>query len=274
MGPGQRPLPPDADERPVSAEDETVIVSDGPPEEPRRRFPPDLDRDVGIAVVALLLMLLIAAGVYWFAVREDEQTVPDVVGLQVTEAEARLAEEDFESDVERTFTADAAVDEVVDQSPAAGEEAPEDGRVTLTVSDGPQQVVLVRVVGMTVEDATEMLEAEGIQVETRDVASDAERGTVVRQTPAAGQEVDRTAVTVVLDVAARPAPETVEVPGLVGMSSRDARDALEDLGLRHTQRPESSQEPQGNVIAQDPGAGTEVELDTVVTLTISTGPPG
>lgn len=258
--------------------DDTVVLADGPPDAPPgappargRRFPPDFDRDLGLALAGVLLVLaLVAAGIWW-ATQEDEQTVPDVVGLQLEEAQERLAEEDLDHRVERV-DADAPQDEVVRQSPAAGESVDPDVVVELTVSDGPQTIVLPRVVGSTVEEATETLSEAGIRFETRGVASQQPRGTVVRQNPPAGEEVDRREVVVVLAVAERDAPEMVQVPGLVGMASAEARQALEELDLRPTQRAEASTQAQGTVIRQSPGAGTRVEQGSTVTLVVSTGP--
>jgi eukaryotic-like serine/threonine-protein kinase len=64
----------------------------------------------------------------------------------------------------------------------------------------------------------------------------------------------------------------VAVPDVVGLSRESAEDTISDAGLSPGQIGEQeSSEPEGEVIAQDPGAGSEVERDTTVDLTVSTG---
>ena len=69
-------------------------------------------------------------------------------------------------------------------------------------------------------------------------------------------------------------PETVEVPNFVGTMKSDAIALLKELALKYLidERPVAGV-PAGMVSAQDPAFGTEVPIDTIVTLTVSTGSP-
>jgi serine/threonine-protein kinase len=67
-------------------------------------------------------------------------------------------------------------------------------------------------------------------------------------------------------------PELVAVPNVVGLSREAAEDRISDAGLSPGQITEQeSPEPENEVIGQDPAAGSEVERETVVNLTVSTG---
>jgi beta-lactam-binding protein with PASTA domain len=66
----------------------------------------------------------------------------------------------------------------------------------------------------------------------------------------------------------------VAVPDVVGLAEADAAAAIIGIGLVSgtVQAPDDTV-PAGLVISQDPAAGTEVDPDTTVTITVSTGPP-
>jgi eukaryotic-like serine/threonine-protein kinase len=71
-----------------------------------------------------------------------------------------------------------------------------------------------------------------------------------------------------------PAPQTVEVPPVAGLSENDARAQVLAAGLRlgDPQRRESSVEQRGQVIDTNPPIGTQVDERTVVTLIVGSGP--
>jgi beta-lactam-binding protein with PASTA domain len=288
---------------------DTVVLQSAPPVEaapPVRRFPPDLGPGLLAALVGVLLVVLLIPAGIWLAQRSDDdsgsttgtstqptapttplaaRTVPDVVGLRLPEARAQLGESSLDVRVSRVAS-EQPRDEVLRQQPAADAEPPPNGIVVLTVSDGPSDVVLPRVEGLTIVQATRTLEDAGLRVEVRRVDSTEPEGAVVGQTPSAGETVDRESV-VVLEVARQatettdttttttttpPEPATVTVPNLVGVTSAQARARLSDLGLRYTQRPLTSSQPKGTVVRQSPSAGAKVREGGTVTLTVSTGP--
>src|SRR5690606_17763389 len=103
--------------------------------------------------------------------------------------------------------------------------------VTLTVSSGPEPVVVPDVRGMTVTEASQALSdanlllGEQVQVESDEV----EEGRIVEQDPAAGQQVPPgTAVTVQVSSGAG----TVTVPDVTGRTEGEARATLEGAGFR------------------------------------------
>jgi beta-lactam-binding protein with PASTA domain len=70
------------------------------------------------------------------------------------------------------------------------------------------------------------------------------------------------------------APETVQIPtGLVGMNVDDAIGQLTALSLQVEQVPDTtSAEAPGTVLAVDPPQGTDVPVDSTVTLTVAAEP--
>jgi len=66
-----------------------------------------------------------------------------------------------------------------------------------------------------------------------------------------------------------PTKTEVLVPALLGLSLGDARDALNQTGLRYRVLYRNSTAPQGTVIDSDPAEGQEVPPDTRVTIVVS-----
>lgn len=121
------------------------------------------------------------------------------------------------------------------------------------------------VTGLLDANATAELEALGIVVTTRHVASDTvDAGVVIAQDPAPNTESDEVTLTV------SSGPSAPVVPGVTGLSEADATTQLEALGIVvTTQRVESDTIEEGVVISQDPEGG---EDSGEVTLTVSNGP--
>ena len=63
----------------------------------------------------------------------------------------------------------------------------------------------------------------------------------------------------------------VSMPSVVGKTLSDAQKALDAVGLKYTVATESSSETVNQVLKQSVSAGTNVSVDTVITLTVSAG---
>ncbi|MFO8076308.1 MAG: PASTA domain-containing protein [Egibacteraceae bacterium] len=140
-------------------------------------------------------------------------TVPSVVGQPAETAEDILADADFRPSATAVeHWAEAGT--VIDQSPAGGSSAEEGSLVELEVSDGSRDPPVVPdLVGLGVEEATDVLDEAGLAYDRRDVPVDDDEAydTVVAQTPAAREPAydGTTAVTVTIDVGR---PRTAEDP--------------------------------------------------------------
>ena len=288
---------------PTTVEDDaTIILRQGAPapQGPIRRFPPEFGRGALAAMlVVLLALLLIPAGI-WLASNDDAEatsatttpetttppattsapetttatTLPDVSGQALAEARGLLERADYRVRFRRV-PSERPRDEVLGQVPEGGSEVASGSVVVLTVSGVPERIAVPDVEGTRAGEAIDALREVGLEARTRAVESGESPGTVVGQTPAAGREVTGGTV-VVLEVAeppvTPPAPATVEIPNLVGLTAADARGRLRGLGLRSTQRPIESERPKGTVVAQSPAAGRKVREGGIVVLTVSTGP--
>jgi serine/threonine-protein kinase len=135
------------------------------------------------------------------------------------------------------------------------------------------------VVGNDQDAAKQQLEGIGItagHIHTKRKSSDqVDSGKVISVTPNENTKIDKTkvATTEVTLVVSSGKPK-VTVPPLRGKSEDDAKNALENVGLKagSTDKENSSTVPKGYVIKSDPTSGSKVAKDTEVNLIISDGP--
>ncbi|MDQ3663344.1 MAG: Stk1 family PASTA domain-containing Ser/Thr kinase, partial [Actinomycetota bacterium] len=243
---------------PASADD------DEPEEEQRRRRWPWV-------VLGLLLVALLAGAVWLLTSGGGEDTttieVPDVVGERVEDAEAELTAAGFEVEVNRE-PSDEPRDRVTDQAPRPGEFEPEGTTVVLTVSAGPDVVVVPPgLVGASRAEAAGLLEDVGLTPEFDFAPSGEPRGEVIAAEPGSGEEVEPGSA-VELTLSEGP----ILVPSVVGETQQDAEALINEAGLVPKVVEEASDVEEGVVVDQDPQANTEVEAGTTVVITVSTGP--
>jgi beta-lactam-binding protein with PASTA domain len=137
--------------------------------------------------------------------------LPNVVGMD--KATARETLEQLELKVEfMDVESDEPADQVIQQSPAAGQTVPDGTQVTLQVSKGPKQVP--DVVGRTETRATKMITEAGFKVSVvQDPTTVATAGTVLKQSPQAGETVNQgTTITIVVSTYQPPVTPTPTPP--------------------------------------------------------------
>jgi beta-lactam-binding protein with PASTA domain len=122
--------------------------------------------------------------------------VPDTSGKSYDAAVAALQAKRFSATRVDDFSETVPPGNVVGTDPPAGQLAPRDSQVAVHVSKGPQPVAVPNVVNMSVEQASQALQASGL---VADVQNFAPGRTVKSQNPPAGTQVNRGAkVTLVL----------------------------------------------------------------------------
>lgn len=191
--------------------------------------------------------------------------VPDVVGDSFEDAEAELEEAGFEVARENQETDEAEPDTVLEQSPAAGEEAEPGTEITLTVAIAPETVEVPDVVGQDYDAAVDILAEAGFTA-TRVDQTDTSRpeNQVIAQNPTAGTGVPEPGV-VELTVAVPPEqPNEVTVPDVTNQTLEQARAAIEGAGL--TVAVEGPDIPTAIVMTTNPGPNQSVEPNTTVTV--------
>ncbi len=118
-------------------------------------------------------------------------TVPDVVGLQQSEADTALRDAGLIPNFEEEDS-DLPEGQVIGQNPAGGSEVKKDTEVTVRVSNGEGTVTVPNVEGQPEDTAVSQLRSRGatnikvIEQETEDESLD---GRVISQAPSAGSQI-------------------------------------------------------------------------------------
>lgn len=252
-----------AAEQPATGEQPLYAEED---EAPRRRPP------WWAWVLALLAVAGVVAAIVLLTQTTKQVTVPGVVGVEYQVAQRRLRAAGLESTIARVRSA-KPIDEVVAQNPAARRSVDDDTNVRLEVSAGPGTVDVPPVDGLSVEKATAALQNAGLNVgDTIERASDTvAAGTVIESSPKAGEDVRRGGN---VNLYVSTGPEPVAVPDVVGFTRTDAESALAAEGFRTSvTEQESATVTAGDVISQEPGAGSDADPGATIRLVVARAPP-
>ncbi|MGH3353581.1 MAG: Stk1 family PASTA domain-containing Ser/Thr kinase [Nocardioides sp.] len=148
------------------------------------------------------------------------------------------------------------------------------GAYFLPTALGPQSTPVPDVAGLTQEKAMDELSAATFEGKIKQEPSDSVAvGVVISQDPPAGQDLEEGS-TVTLTVST--GPPNREMPNVIGMSQKAAKDFLEGDPYNFAVKVETadSDKDKGTVIESDPVDGQSVTTgsSTEVTITVSKGP--
>ena len=220
-------------------------------------------------ILAAVLLLIAAGAAAYFLTRPEMVTVPDVVNETEAEATNDLRDAGLEvGDINRVEN-DAEAGTVLATDPTSGDEVEKGSEVDLSVSLGPGTVEVPRVTGLQLGKAKAALKDAGFvaQVE-KSASSRVPKGVVISSNPSEGAQLEPGS-TVTL-TASTGSPRT-EVPDVVGLDRAEASSKLRDAGFVVNQDAQDSDEPENQVLSQDPAAGTEAKDGSVVNIVYSNG---
>src|SRR6478736_2172569 len=229
---------------------------------------------IGIGVLCAALI----AGAIWLTLRVISAppppalvAVPDLSGMTLEEATAKLRYSRLTlGTVTPTESTDANKDKVVNQRPSSQTQVAQDSAVNLEIGKGVSLVAVPNVVSYTPEEAKKALNEANLQYEeVPQSSSDADKGKALAQDPAAQTQVQPGST---VKVTVGTGLQVVQVPdGLVGKSLDEATQILTAAKLQVVSQTADSAEPENEVTAADPAAGTRVQEGTPITLTVSNG---
>ncbi|WP_030543009.1 Stk1 family PASTA domain-containing Ser/Thr kinase [Streptomyces albus] len=222
-------------------------------------------------ITAGLLLLGGVLGV-WYINSGQFTRVPGVLGEPRAAAEKTLRSAGLDVEVRQGFSDVVERGRVISTKPERGARIRDTGTVTLLVSKGPDVVEIPDLKGVPLGRAKDRLKELGLVpgVVTETFHDTVARGAVVRSSPKAGtQRKPDTAVALTVSRG-----EPVETPDVTGEPAADARQTLEDAGLKVRIAPERvfSEEEKGAVAGQSPAEGATLAQGDTVTLTLSRGP--
>lgn len=220
---------------------------------------------LGAFIVFLLAFVwaFLSFGNFWSNATVD---VPNVVGKQVIVAKHILEDNHLRVSVSEVSNPDVPAGQVISQSPEANEQVKEQRTVHLVVSKGVGDITMPDITGMTLDQARTRLKSLGLVIGKITTASDdsKEDGVILMQSPPGDSKVTK-GVTVDVTVN-RVKSKKVELPNLVGMTVKDAKDALTSLGL-NVGAISGAGDDTAVITQQSPEAGSSLDANTSVALT-------
>ena len=261
-----------------AAADAETVVQGGPPvveeEELAPPPPPPPPPRPLIWPWLLALLILVAAGLIalWLVNRDNGHgkstvRVPDVVHDTQSEAAGRLRQRGLVSRIV-TRPSVVPVGTVFAEKPSAGTRVTKGSVITLLVSS-TAEVTVPDVTGMQASEAVATLHRKGLSTQTATAVSPKAPGTVLSESPAAGNRVAKGSV-----VTLRISRGKVRVPNVVGQKTGSASATIRGAGLVPKPVKVPSPQAKGTVVAQAPHGGSRVAPGSAVRLNVSRGPAG
>jgi eukaryotic-like serine/threonine-protein kinase len=264
-------------ERPFKNLDETIVLNKAnqPLDKPKTQPKKKKKWPIVIAVSFITLMLL---GVFILTVLPsllgpDEVEIPDVSGLEYREARSELESLGFKIGEKITITDDQIQkDYVIKTNPKAGKTDKEGATIDLYISSGKDTLELTNYIDRQYEDVVQLLENRNFKdIEKSEVYDSSEKGTILEQSPAAGEEVIPEET--ILKFIVSKGPELIQLKDLSGFNEKGVEEYAGSYGLNIDMSKEEFHEtiPEGTVIRQSPTPGTELKKGDTVTVILSKG---
>ena len=227
-------------------------------------------------IIAVLVILIPLAG--FFGVQAllkaglpKDVNLPNFVGQTLEEAKVPLGKTKLTLETEEVFDDEVEAGKIISQEPPYSEGATvkENTTVKLKISKGSEMVEMIKVVGMTYEEAEQKLKDElHLNVERKEETSKTvEKDIVIKQDIAEGKQI-KVGETVTLTVSIGTGLKDVAMPYVIGDTEAEAKKKLADLTVIVAYEEDMSK-ADGKVLKQSIEAGTTVEEKTKVTITVN-----
>ncbi len=261
---GQRPI--------QQRQDELRNVQDGKKEN-KNKF-------LIYAVLTGLLLSFVVIGSFFFAFRNTLKQpidVPMLVNMTFDEAKEKAKEEGFEIEViDYKESSEYEAGTIMEQDFQDGDKFYPGDTIKVIVSEGYDSVVVPDVLDLTEEDAVRQLEDTGFEVRVKDIASaEVREGRVAEQAPKAQNVAPKGSSVTIYISTGEEKPEQTTVPNVVGMTESAAKTAITNAKLNvNVTYKDSSFTTKGNVISQSISGGSSVDVQSEITIVVSTGAAG
>lgn len=222
-------------------------------------------------ILLFVITILITNLVIKLVTKADVQ-IPDVVGMEQTEAQKTIedAKLKYEKKSEE-YNKDVPAGYIISQDPGymPNYNVKEGSTISVVVSLGQNLVKVPKVTGLTQEDATKQLEDLGLVVNVEETySSKVEAGYVIEQSVKENEEIDAGES---ITIKVSKGTEKVTVPDLTGKTESEAKTAIKDAGLKlkTVVTTEDKTKEDGVVVKQSLEAGTDVEKNATITITVN-----
>lgn len=206
---------------------------------------------------------------------EENAEVPDLLGKSYSEAKEELNSLGLGIKLGETRSSDEyEPGQIISQSVEAGTEVEANTTIVVDICGDGSQAEVPDLKGKTKTQAENALKGLGLSADFTEAFSDSvDEGYVISTTPKAGSKVDKGGVVQVTISKGKEADAMVTVPDLKNRSESTAKQLLSsnELASGTVTSEYSDTVEEGNVISQNPAAGTSVEKGTKVSYVVSKG---
>ena len=224
--------------------------------------------------LSVFIVLCIGLGAY-FTYTTPNVEVPAVTGMTVVEAQKVLEDAGFKIKLKEEYDASVTPGTVMKQDPAPKTMKKKGATITITICRGLELLNVPNVTGLEFSQAQKNLEDMGYKLGnvTKSWDSTKSKGIVLKQSPKADSRLPKgTAIDLVVNEKENEKPKSAPMPGIVGLSLDNGQDKLAALGLNIAElKTVDSDKPANTIIAMSPAAGTVVNGESKISLTISSG---
>lgn len=227
-------------------------------------------------VIAILLFVATIAITYFGLklTQVKDVALPNIVGMSKEEAEKTVKDLKLVyTELEPQFSPDVPEGYIISQEPRFIDNymVKEKSEVKVVVSKGQEITTVPKVVGLTKEEAIKALEDANLLAEViEDTSKTVEEGYVISQETRENTEVNA-GETIKIHVSIGTGIEQVTVPYLIGKTEAEAKKLLTDnkLKVKEVIYGEDKTKDDGTVLKQDKEAGTTVDAETGITITVN-----
>ena len=227
---------------------------------------------IGVGLFALIFLIITMFSSCGNSHAKDVD-VPNFIGMKLSDVQNN-PDYKFVWKVETAYDPNKSEGIIIDQDPLPNSKKVKEGStITLTVNSSGVIITVPSVVGLTEEVARLKISSAGLKCDVLMIVNEnTEAGIVCNVDPNEGSKVT-SGTTLRLYVSKGPSEEKVIIPDVLNRSLDDAKNALASAGLSVSDNiiRESSDKPKDTVISMDPLPRNEVEKNSVVKLTVSSG---
>ena len=226
---------------------------------------------IALIVFVLFILSIFGTNLILRLTQPKEIAIPNIVGISKEEAEKKITDNKLViGEVKEEYNSEYEAGYVISQDPAYRDNynIKEGSKINYVVSLGIEEATVPRVVGKTEEEAIKLLEEAKLKYEIKEENSKKiEAGYVIEQETDPDKTVNA-GDTVVIHVSL--GVKKITAPSVLGKSEKDATKELKNAGFKvivTTQ--EDTSKDNDTVLKQSIDAGTEVEDESSITITVN-----
>ena len=229
-------------------------------------------RWIAAVITGVLVIAAALAGWYFTLGPGGRVAVPNVAGKTAVQAREVLLNAQFKVNTQREYSDTVAAGKATRTNPKAGQKAKKNSQVDLYISRGIEYVKVPDLAGKEGEKAGILLKEAKLKIaeSSEEYSDEVAKGKIIATAPEAGTSLrHHSGVKVIVSKGKEP----VTLPDFAGKSEEEVAKTLSDLKLKLEKTTEFSDSvPRGQIIGQEPAAGTTLYHGDQVKVRVSQGP--